>query len=333
MDVARRAGVGKVTVSYVLNGHSRAARISEETQQRVLQAVAELDYRPNALARMLVKKQTDAIAVVFQSGGYFTSLSGFTSEVMRGVCSACVEADIDLMLHTRPANDPIQEAQALMDGRVDGVLMLRDGGDPMMAEVIRRRFPLVLFFTRSDDPNVPFVDTDNYTGGKIATNHLLDLGHKRIGMLAGGTGSIASNDRFNGFRSALESRGVPFNPGYVVRIADPSGEADFKQLMTLPKRPTALFAWSDDDAFQSFRYLEELGLRVPEDVSVVGYDNSTLSERSNPPLTSVQQPVFEMAKTATQMIVQITRSEVPDQPRLIFVPEIVIRKSTSLIRN
>jgi LacI family transcriptional regulator len=327
-DVAKEAGVGKVTVSYVLNGQSRTARISEDTERKVLRCAEQLGYRPNALARMLVTQRSDALAVVFQYGAFFSALSSFTSEAMRGVCAACVETGFDLMLHTKPADDPIQEACALMDGRVDGVLMLRDRDDPALTEVMANNFPCVLFFTRSDDPRVPFVDSDNYAGGRMATSHLLDLGHRRIAMVMGPPGSVAGSDRFNGYRNALESVGLQARPEYLISGVGTNPEALVK-LLSQPERPTALFVWSDDDAFVCMRMAIELGISVPDELSIVGYDSSEACERSTPALTSIRQPVFDMAFAATRLLASLVRGTKVDRTRIVFPPDLDVRGSTA----
>jgi LacI family transcriptional regulator len=320
--------VGKVTVSYVLNGQSRAARISEDTEKKVIRCAEELGYRPNALARMLVTQRSDALAVVFQYGTYFSALSSFTSEAMRGVCAACVETGFDLMLHTKPTDDPISEACALMDGRVDGVLMLRDRDDPALTEVMAHEFPCVLFFTRSDDPRVPFVDSDNYAGGRMATSHLLDLGHRSIGMVMGPSGSVAASDRFNGYRNALESAGLQARPDFLVSGigTDPQPLID---LLTRRDRPTALFVWSDDDAFVCMQQAAELGISVPGELSIVGYDSSEACERSTPALTSIRQPVFDMAFAATRLLASLVRGTKVERTRIVFPPDLDVRGSTA----
>lgn len=329
-DVAKLAGVSKVTVSYVLNGQASTARISAETEEKVLKAARELEYRPNALARMLLAKRTDTIAVVFQYATYFSTWSSFTSEVMRGVCEACVEQGLDLMLHTKAAADPNLEADTLMDGRVDGVLILRDQNDPTLEDVIRRKFPCVLFFTRSLDGEVAFVDSDNYTGGRLATQHLLDLGHRRIGMVRGSLRSVASNDRFNGYRDAMEASGSGVQDEHVCVMATPTDDHEsFIRMMQGPDAPTALFVWSDDVAFAAMRLLSEWGHRVPEDVSVVGFDSLDSCDRFSPPLTSVRQPVCEMAKEATLLLAKIARGEEVARKQLLYPLTLDVRASTA----
>lgn len=328
-DVARLAGVGKVTVSYVINGRTKEARISEETEQRVLAAAASLDYRPSAIARMMSQKRADSIAVVFQYSDHFTASSTFIAEVMRGVCEACVEQGLDVMLHTKPVQDAQEEADRLTDGRVDGVLMLRDGDDPALRAVLRRSFPCVLFFSRSPDPEVPFVDCDNFAGGRIATQHLLSLGHRDIGMIVGPPGSVASNDRFNGYRDALESAGVSPNPDWVVAVPGPAYDAEpLLRMMNAERRPTALFVWSDDVAFMLMQKLAEWGVSVPRDVSLVGFDSSDACERVTPSLTSVRQPVSAMARDAARLLAKLARREPVERTGLVYPPTLDVRASS-----
>ncbi|CAN5398339.1 LacI family DNA-binding transcriptional regulator [soil metagenome] len=328
-DVAKLAGVGKVTVSYVLNGQSRTARISDETSRRVTLAAQQLNYRPNALGRMLSRQRADAVAVVFQYASYFSSRSGFTSEAMRGVCAACVESDVDLMLHTKKTEDVAGEAANLMDGRVDGVLILRNRGDETLAKLTSNAFPTVLFFTREYDSDIPFVDANNQSGGRMATEHLISLGHRRIAMLGGPVGSVAADDRFIGYQTALDRAGIAYDPALVLKTGHLVNVREVvTKFMKLENRPTAIFAWSDDDALESIRILGELGYSVPCDVSVVGFDSSDNCEFVVPPLTSVRQPVFEMAFAATELLVKLVRGTEVTQTQIEFEPELVIRSST-----
>ncbi len=326
--MAKKAGVGKVTVSYVLNGHAKVARISEETQSRVKAAAHELSYRPNALARMLSKGRTDALAVVFQRGHFFAGWSGFTADVMRGVSTAAVEMGYDLMLHTRDLT-PDAEADALADGRIDGALVLRDEGDPLVAALGSRDLPCVQFFSRGQG-DAPFVDADNYSGGRLATRHLLELGHRQIAMVRGPQRSHSSNDRYVGYRDALEGAGVGVAPERVVSV--PSALSDIepvRRLMNAPDRPTALFCWSDEVALALLPMLRELGLRIPEDVSLVGFDSLAACERSVPALTSVHQPIFEMAAQATRLLAALVREETPAQRQILVPLSLDVRRSTA----
>jgi LacI family transcriptional regulator len=320
-DVARHAGVGKVTVSYVLNGHSKHYRISEETTNRVLRVAQELQYRPNAIARSLATRRTDTLAVVFQYGSYFSTWSSFTGEVMRGIAEATVEDGCDLLLHTKHVNNSTDEAHALADGRVDGALVLRDECDPTLRELVERDFPVVQFFTHNEGLDVPWVDCDNYEGGLLATQHLIGLGHRKIAMVAGAKGSVSSNQRIAAYQASLRENGLsPFEEFGFDAVLDMFRSSD---------RPTALFSWSDDDAITAMMHFRSMGLKVPEDVSVVGFDSSFAAATSVPPLTSVCQPIRQMAATATKMLVSIVRKrEIPER-QVLFQPSLDIRGSTA----
>lgn len=327
-DVARLAGVGKVTVSYVLNGRAQKARISQETCDRVLAAAKELEYRPSAVARSLVSKRADAVSLVFQFGEYFSAGSSFINEVMRGVCEACVAADINLVLHTRSFKSPVEEAHALMDGRADGALILRDYGDPMVEELVSRGYPVVLFFTRPANSSIDFIDADNFCGGRLATQHLLDLGHTRIGMVRGSVGSVASNDRIAGYRAALAERGIAPQESDLLEIDVPEDVTTDLVEWVRGTQITGLVCWSDDVAFRCIHILAGAGFSLPDDLSIVGFDSSEVCERSNPPLTSVRQPVYEMGYAAARKLIAKIRSEDDSSSPSIYPLTLDVRGST-----
>lgn len=327
-DVAKLAGVGKVTVSYVLNGRAAEARISRDTCERVFSAAKELDYRPSAIARSLASKRAAAITLVFQHGEYFSTGSSFINEVLRGVCEASVQADVNLILHTRSFSNAVEEAHALMDGRTDGALILRDDEDPLVSELSSRGFPLVLFFTRHSDPKIDFIDADNFTGGRLATQHLIDLGHKRIAMATGPSGSIAAKDRLAGYLSAMVSAGI--EPQAEWRRAIPIPDAVDGSFATWIDQidATALVCWSDDVAFACMTTLKNAGLTIPNDLSVVGFDSSEACERFSPRLTSIRQPVYEMGFAAAKRLIAKTRQSEPVGDPSIYPLSLDIRHST-----
>jgi len=328
-DVAKLAGVGKVTVSYVLNGQSRVARISEETEKRVMAAARELEYRPNGLARMLASRRTETIALVFQYADLFSAGSGFINEVMRGVCAATVDQGYDLMLHTKAVANPHKEADVLSDGRVDGALALRDEDDPTLIALLDRGFPTVQFFTRCDHPNAAWVDADNFSGARMAVRHLLELGHRRISMVMGPAHSVAANDRFQGFRDALESAGVEVKEDANLRCGSPLEVADILPDFLRKERPTAIFCWSDDTAVATIEVARSVGLSVPRELSVIGFDSLEICNRSTPALTSVSQPIFDMAAEATRLLAAILRGDSPARRQILYPLTLDVRGSTA----
>lgn len=329
-DIANRTGVSKVTVSYVLNGRETGVRISDSTRQRVMAVARDLGYQPNAVARALARRCTDTITLVMQFPSVFAGGSSFILEMMHGVLDAANALGYDLLLHTKNVPDAAQEVQALTDGRADGILILRNLGDPLTKELQARNFPWVSLFSRSEEPGAHFVDCDNVTGGRIATEYLLSLGHERIGFIGGSAASSAVRDRYRGFTDALTAHGLTPNPAWNAEIG--YARADFSPLEKMLRgtdAPTALFLWSDDVAVEAISYLrDKMGMRVPEDVSLVGFDGSeTLGERSVPRLTTIRQPIYAIAERALQLLVARIRDAVVTETQILLPPELLIRES------
>lgn len=333
-DVAKQAGVGKVTVSYVLNGRALERGISAATSQKVLDTAKSMNYIPNVLGQMLANQRTNTIAVVFQGVDYFASTSSFIPEVLRGVCEEGVVQGVDVMLHTKAAESMEADANYLASGRVDGALILRDAGDPLIKELKQRRFPIVSFFSRPEEPGIPYVDTDNYSGGRLAAQHLLSLGHRRFAVIAGSELSVDATDRKNGFLNTVRAAGLEIPAGNVLKMFAPLNEPEpLKRLMVGPDRPTALFVWSDDVAFQCITLVHQMGLSVPGDVSIVGFDSTPACDRVSPPLTSVRQPISTMARNATRILTEVMRGRAADLEQIVFPPQLDVRASTAPYSN
>jgi LacI family transcriptional regulator len=329
-DIAVRTGVSKVTVSYVLNDRETRVRISDQTRQRVLTAAREMGYYPNAVARALARRRTDTVTLVMQAPSVFSGGSGFINEMMHGVLDAANTLGYDLLLHTKSLPGVMDEVRALTDGRADGLLILRDLGDPLVSELRARRLPCVSLFSRSEEPGACFVDCDNVTGGRLATEYLLDLGHRRIGFISGPPASSAVRDRYQGILSALATRGLEPNPEWNCTITFAPGNcAPLVALMRRPDAPTALVAWSDEVALGAMAALrDELGLRSPEDVSIIGFDGTeALCERSLPRLTSVRQPIYDISRQAMRLLVSLIQGEPPVETQALFPPELALRDS------
>jgi LacI family transcriptional regulator len=249
---------------------------------------------------------------------------------MRGVSEAAFEAGFDLLLHTKGVASSKEEAANLSDGRVDGVLILRDEGDPTLEHLVKRGIPCVQFFTHSEDLNVPSVDLDNELGGRLATEHLLSLGHRKIAMVCGSPHSVSSVERVAGYRGALKAAGIESRPEWLFNAGDYETDLQaFIEILQKPDAPTAVFAWSDDIALVLLRDLRAAGIRVPEDLSLVGFDSLPAAETSVPALTSVSQPVRTMAAEAARMLIHRIKGLPIDDPKVRFKPILDIRASTA----
>ncbi|MDX1934900.1 MAG: LacI family DNA-binding transcriptional regulator [Capsulimonadales bacterium] len=325
-DIAVRTGVSKVTVSYILNGRETKVRISDSTRTRVLAAAREMGYHPNALARALVRRCTDTVTLVMQFPGVFSGGTGFIFELLHGVTEAANRTGYDLMLHTKALPGVTEEVGALTDGRADGVLLLRDLGDPLIAELAARHFPAVCLFSRTDEPDACFVDCDNVSGGRLVAEHLLELGHRRLCFVGGSSSSSAVQDRWQGLFEVATPAGAE-----VTRCTVYHANGDFTPLREIMQRkdaPTAIFVWSDDVAVSTMNRLREWGFRVPEEVSVVGFDGlESLCERSVPRLTSVRQPIYEIAEQAMRLLVARIRQEEGIETQILLSPELIRRDS------
>jgi len=328
-EVAKRAGVSTAAVSYVLNDRKGAVKISDETRARIWKAVKELGYHPNALARSLAGKRTHTVALVMQYASIFSSWSGFTSEMMHGVVRAAFDHDVDLLLHTRERPDTNAEALVLADGRVDGALLLRDWEDPLIDLLVDQGIPTTLIYSRSRNPSVPSSCCDDELGGRMATEHLVSLGHRRIMHLAGSRRSSAAVDRLKGFESILREHGIEPNPDWI-HVVPHSGVLLDRTMEALcgDPRPTAVFAWSDDVALRLMAEARGAGLRIPEDLSVVGFDSTEVCNHTSPTLTSVSQNIPLVAAEGVRMLAERIRDNKGEGARFTVTPELHVRGST-----
>ncbi|GAB4453395.1 MAG: LacI family DNA-binding transcriptional regulator [Armatimonadaceae bacterium] len=332
-DIAKKVGVSKVTVSYVLNGRDSGIRISEKTRNQVLDVARELGYYPNALARGLTRQRMDTFTLVMQSPSVFRGGSGFINAMMHGVVEAANAVGFDVMLHTKAQPDTYAEMCSLTDGRADGSLLLRDREDPLLAALIRRGHPCVSIFSRPEAPEAWCVDCDNIHGGQLATEYLLSLGHRRIGYIGGSRYSSAVEDRRAGYHAALAAVGLTPNPDWEASVTFAGG--DFGAVIEMMKRPagerpTAFFVWSDDVAAQMIRVLRQhCGLQTPEDVSVIGFDGTEAVGEwgSFPRLTSVGQPIQEIASSGVRLLIARIQEESVAETRCLLTPTLVVRDS------
>lgn len=324
-DVARYLDLSVSTVSKALNDYPD---VSSETRKRVLEAAAQLGYHPSAAARSLRKHRTDRIGVVNPTMSYNYD---YFMELLRGVTVAAERADYNLVLYTNIHNQP-QRLQRICRAReVDGVILM--GADDMSGAIdafMAEDLPLVVLGRCEERPDVSYIAPDAVAGGALATRHLIALGHRRIGFITSSLDVRTCNDRLAGYRHALEEADIPFDPALVAEapFVPGGGCLAMEALLRLSPRPTAIIAISNSVAQEAMRALADHGLRVPQDVAVVGFDDTWLSLISAPPLTSVRQPLFEMGMQSVEMLLaRIARRDQPVQ-RIICPVTLVAREST-----
>jgi len=318
VDVAKLAGVSPSTVSRVITGKPR---ISARTSRRVIEVMEELGYYPNMNARNLVAKQSNAIGLVIRSVEN-TFLNPFFPEVIRGISVAAQQEGFSIFMGMgRDAEEEKACAVKMVQGRqVDGVVLLHSrANDPLLPYLKQMQFPFVVV-GRPKEKQTTYVDNDNVEGAAEATDYLIRKGHTSIAFLGGSMEYIVTVDRLDGYRKALAAAGLPFREEFVLEadFAEAGGSDAVRRLLSSGERPTALLVMDDVMAVGVLGALRELGLRVPEDVSVVSFNNVPLSRFCSPPLTTVDIGIYELGfLAASQLIERIRHPERPSTQTLV----------------
>lgn len=325
--IAKEAGVSVPTVSKVINGRPEVA---SETRQRVERLLHKHGYQRRTGHG---DGPVGLIDLVFAEVE-----SPWAMELIRGAETTAREADAGVVVsvlhtHSGPGRDWIDRIAAR---RTDGAIIVGSHlSVRQQGQLNARAIPFVVVDPDGEPaPGMTSVGATNWHGGLAATRHLLELGHTRIGMIGGPPDMLCSRARIDGYRAGLETAGVEVDPE-LIRNGDflvGSGRDQGHALLSLPDPPTAIFAGSDMQAFGVFEAARRRGLRVPEDLSVVGFDDLPLARSAWPPLTTVRQPLQEMAALAARMVLAIGRGEVPEPRRVELATDLVIRESTAAPR-
>jgi DNA-binding LacI/PurR family transcriptional regulator len=314
--VAARAGVGRGTVSRVVNGSSQ---VSESARQAVLAAIEELGYVPSRAARSLVTRRTDSIALVIPEPGERLFAEPYFAGIVRGISAALADTALQLWLSMVQTPEQYERVgRFLTREHVDGVLMLsQHADDPIPARVQAAGLPIVLCgapLGGADGVDVPYVDADNAGGARAAASYLRDLGRRRIGTIAGPQDMAPGVARLEGFR-AVAGADAPVEYG---DFGEDSGAAAMRALLDREPDLDAVFAASDPMALGALRELKSAGLRVPDDVAVVGFDGSPAGRHSEPQLTSVHQPAEAMGQEMTRLLLaQLAGEAAPPEPLIV----------------
>lgn len=307
IDVAREANVSPSTVSRVIADHPR---ISEKTKKKVREVMESMHYYPNFQARNLAARTTQTIGVVMANSATLAFQNPFFPEVIRGISTTAHACQLGLYLSTGGTEEEIfQEVVAMVQGRkVDGVILLYSRVDDKTLNYLREmQFPFTIVGRPYDFENqIDFVDNDNKQIAKDVVNYLVDLGHREIAFIGGDVDFVVSADRLEGYRAALEDHQLSYQEKYFIQdfTFEKDGKEAIRQLMAEEQPPTAIVAHDDSVAYEIIRYLEQLEIRVPEDVSIISFNNHALSEHVKPPLTSVDINIFELGIQATELLLK-----------------------------
>jgi len=325
-DVAARAGVSSTTVSHVIN---KTRPVSDDLRTRVEAAMAELGFQPNALARSLRRKRTHTLGMIVPD-----SANPFFAEVGRGIEDTSFASGYSIILCNSDGdrNRELLYLDLLVQKQVDGVLLVPTGDHAELAAHLRtRNIPVVVIDRDVSDAPIDRAYIDNVAGGCVATRHLLDLGHRRIGYIGGPPHLSPVPGRGAGYLRALEEVGIPIDDRLIVAgsFQDVGGYEGTQSLLALPDRPTAIFAGNDLMAIGALAAARDANIAVPAELSIVGFDDIHLAGYINPPLTTIAQPKYELGVIAAELLLaRLSDPDLPPQRRLLQA-HLVVRHSTA----
>jgi DNA-binding LacI/PurR family transcriptional regulator len=333
-DVAKKAGVSGATVSRVFNN---PGSVLPETRERVLAAAKELNYHPNLIASNFVRKKSGNIGVVIphMKNVHIFSVYYF-SELLSGIGEALVENGYDLVLffHKAGGNDPSAYKSYFEGGKIDGCILLGTlRNEPAIYELYREGYMFCLLNNYIEGLDISFADIDNVSGSFDAAGHLIKMGHRKIAFLNGPLSYMNSVDREKGFKKALIENKIPVNPDYMFEgnYGRKSGYEEASKIFKLKDKPTATVVSNDLMASGFIKGLNGRGLKVPQDMSVTGYDDSDMAVIVEPHLTTVRVPFYELGKRCASEFVKRVTGERREAFKILIKPELVIRESTKML--
>lgn len=327
-DVAKAANVSISTVSRVLNN---SGYTSEKTRKKVMETVEKLNYHKNMIATAMIKKQTSTFGLIIPD-----IKNVFYADLTRAVEDAANKNGFNVIL-CNTDNDLDKEliyVNFLIQKGIDGIIFstpeVRDNNINRVLE-IRPDLPVITLGSQVRGVQVNEVIVDNLEGGYIASKYLLDLGHRNIGFIGGSEESYATIERKKGFEQAMEEKGVKVNSNHVFldEFKIENGYKHSLQMLSKKERPTAIFAANDAIAVGIYRAARKLGLEIPDDLSVVGFDNSEYATIVYPELTTVHTPVYEIGERAMEMIIKETRNKETAKETVVFRPTLIERESAA----
>ncbi|WP_459177466.1 ribose operon transcriptional repressor RbsR [Ewingella americana] len=330
-DVARMAGVSTSTVSHVINNNRF---VSEAIRDKVTAAIDSLNYAPSALARSLKLNQTRTIGMLLTA-----SSNPFYSEVVRGVERSCYERGYSLILCNTDgdAERMNRSMETLLQKRVDGLLLMcTENHRPSQVALSRYpSLPIVMMDWAPFGAANDVIQDNALLGGEMATEYLIRRGYQRIACITGPLDKTTALERLNGYRQAMHRAGLSVLPGYEVcgDFEFEGGLSSMDKLLALPQRPHAVFASNDAMAVGVYQALYKKGLRVPEDVAVIGYDDIQLAQYMTPPLTTIHQPKDSLGELAIDTLLHRLQEPGADPQVLVLTPELVIRESVGSLNG
>jgi len=324
-EVAKIAGVSPITASRAIRG---VGYVSESARERIMAAAAELNYTPDMLARRMRGDKSNLIGVFVNNYG-----SLVLHEVTRAISAEARARGYDILLFNAERFDSPARAGTvdMLSKLCDGLLLVMpNGADGYLDVLEQHRMPCVLVHYDARPVQLPVVALENRNGARLAVEHLLTLGHRRIAFLAGTPHTGQSGEREKGYKDALRAAGIRADASLLVggAFSQAAGRAAAQALLELRRPPTAIFAANDEMAYGAIDAIHSRGLKVPADISVIGFDDIPLSSHVFPPLTTMRQPLAELAARAVGDVVTLVQGGVVAPAKTAFPMELVVRQST-----
>lgn len=331
-DLAKITGFSITTVSKALNNYSD---VSEKTKAKIVQAAADMGYLPNAHAQSLSTKRSWTIGVMFSEAHGVGMMHPFFNAIIESFRKATEQQGYDLIFASRNLrNRDMSYLEHFRHRAVDGIVVIcSDQMDQHVQELIQSTIPIVVVDMDSTDCSVVF--SDNLTGGELAVNHLHQLGHRLIAHIAGDTTTDAGSARIEGYKQAMGHLGLPIPDGYIVSggfFSVEEGKQAMQELLALPERPTAVFVAGDQMAIGAIDAIHEVGLRIPEDLSVVGYDDIELAKFITPKLTTVRQDTDTIGQHAANLLIEQIVNKKRVMTTDIIPVDLIVRHSTGPVK-
>ncbi|HYF82536.1 MAG TPA: LacI family DNA-binding transcriptional regulator [Clostridia bacterium] len=334
-DIARLAGVDPSTVSRVIADNPR---ISVKTKEKVLKIMEELDFYPNAIARSLANRSTKTIGVIMPHSTEQVFVNPFFTEVMRGIGVSALKQGYNVLFSTGSNSEEEYKATSRLvnEKRVDGLILLTSRiGDKTIDSLRKKRFPFVVVGKPANMEDVNWVDNDNQEAGFLATEYLVKLGHERIGFIGGEFTYVFMGERFKGYKKALDSYSIKFSKELLSlgEFVEEGGYNAVKKLLAQKNRPTAIVVADDLMAFGAMRAIKEQGLTIPDDISLIGFNDTPLANYVDPPLSSMEIFVYDLGYNASETLINQLQETDGHKKHIIIPAALRIRKSTISIKK
>jgi DNA-binding LacI/PurR family transcriptional regulator len=331
-EIGKLAGVSRATVSRVINNYPF---IRPEIRTRVQEIIDQTGFRPNIIARSLVSNRSNIVGLVIPTVFQEVFTDPYFTSVIYGIAQGCNRNNLVLSLYLfHSLEEKHHVIQTVVGtGLVDGVIVTGDSRDfQILDSLLNSQMPFVMVGEEPERPDLSYVDTDNFSGAYMATEHLIELGHRRIGLIAA-KNNRSSERRINGYKKALSDHQIEVDD-QLIAYGNYSADSGYHAIREiLPQKPEAIFAINDAMAMGCMRALREAKIRVPDDMSVVGFDDLPYALQTDPPLTTVRQPIQESGCEAVELLIKLLAQDEPQPISTILPNTLIVRGTTRAVQS